>query len=521
MPAPPLPAVARYWPLAAYTALAALLLWLRPTPEVAAATVTLAYLAGCARLWHRHRRARPGLQPGAAVLVAYASQGGHARLLAERTAEQLQQAGLGTAMRPLAELRPEQLAGRRALFIVATYGDGEAPDNGSRFERLIDTIEHSLDEFEYAVLALGDRGYRNFCGFGERLGRRLHALGGRPLFDRIDVDRLDDGALRHWQQQLGILTGHHAFSDWEAPRYDTWTLVSRQRLNPGSTGGPVYLLKLVAPRANATWRAGDAAEIGPRHRPDELASTLAQWGFDPTQPLQDGQPLVDVLADRQLPDDPSSVFGLNAEQLASRLPRLAHREYSIACTPAQGALELIVRLMQTPDGRPGIGSGWLCEGATLGSPIDLRIRSNPAFHGPSPQTPLILIGSGTGLAGLLAHLHAREPHPGTRNWLLFGERNEAHDRLLGEQLDTWQAKGHLERLDLAFSRDQPQRRYVQHALAEQADALRAWLDDGAAIYVCGGLEGMGRAVHRTLLDVLGESRVGTLIEHGRYCRDLY
>src|SRR5690606_31547735 len=151
----------------------------------------------------------------------------------------------------------------------------------------------------------------------------------------------------------------------------------------------------------------------------------------------------------------------------------------------------------------------------------LRIRSNPNFHGPAHSTPMILIGNGTGLAGLRAHLRERAAVPGSRNWLLFGERNQSIDYFFQQEIEHWLRTGHLQRLDLAFSRDQLEKRYVQHALRDAADELRRWIDAGAALYVCGSLEGMGRDVQQILVGLLGEARLDELSEQGRYRRDLY
>ena len=236
---------------------------------------------------------------------------------------------------------------------------------------------------------------------------------------------------------------------------------------------------------------------------------LHESGLDPHE-VFDGQSLATQLSRRRL-SATGDLHGLDAEALLA-LPPLPHREYSIASIPADGAVQLVVREAFRADGTPGLGSGWLCRYAAIGEEIDLRIRSNPAFHGPDAATPLILIGNGTGIAGLRAHLRERAAHPGSRNWLLFGERNAAHDFLFHEELAQWRESGHLQRLDLARSRDQPEKRYVQHVLRDAADDLRHWVAQGAAIYVCGSLEGMGQEVQQILLGLLGQTRLEQLSE---------
>jgi sulfite reductase (NADPH) flavoprotein alpha-component len=177
--------------------------------------------------------------------------------------------------------------------------------------------------------------------------------------------------------------------------------------------------------------------------------------------------------------------------------------------------------MRRPDGEPGLGSGWLTAGASIGDDIAVRVRANPNFHAPQDDVPLILIGNGTGIAGLRALLKARIAQGRHRNWLIFGERNAAYDKFYGEEIGEWRARGQLQTTDLVFSRDQPERRYVQHRLLECGDELKRWVDDGAAIYVCGSLQGMAPAVDAALSQVLGAGTLEELAISGRYRRDVY
>jgi sulfite reductase (NADPH) flavoprotein alpha-component len=209
------------------------------------------------------------------------------------------------------------------------------------------------------------------------------------------------------------------------------------------------------------------------------------------------------------------------QQLLDDLQRLPHREYSIASVPADGRIELLLRQMRQPDGRLGVGSGWLTEYAPVGGEIALRIRQNRSFHAPADDRPLILIGNGTGIAGLRSHLKERAHAGRQRNWLFFGERHAAHDFFFQEEIEGWQQSGVLERLDLAFSRDQSARIYVQDVLRARSSELREWVANGAAIYVCGSLAGMAPAVAAVLTEALGAERLEQMAEDGRYRRDVY
>lgn len=408
-----------------------------------------------------------GSGDGRPWLIGFASQNGFAEQLAWQAAGQLQAAGATVQVRSLAQLEERDLRGtERALFVVSTFGDGEAPDSARGFVRRVLAGEFDLGHLEYALLGLGDRQYQRFCGFGRQLHDWLQGQGARTLFAPVEVDNGDHSALQRWRALLGELTGSAPPQPEAETGFSDWPLREKQWLNPGSSAAPVWRLAFQAP-AGQRWQAGDLVEILP-----------PQAGARP-------------------------------------------RSYSIASLADDGALELIVRLHLYADGTPGLCSGWLCVQLAEGATAPLRLRRNAGFHLAEDDRPLLLIGNGTGLASLRSLLRERARRGQQRNWLLFGERTAAYDFLCEGELLAWQAEGHLQRLDLAFSRDQADRVYVQDRLRAAADELRAWLADGAAIYVCGSLRGMGEGVDAVLRELLGAAAVAELRESGRYRRDLY
>ncbi len=406
------------------------------------------------------------------ICIAYASQTGYAEELALQTDHSLRLADCRTRLFDIDEVTPELLQqSSRILFIVSTTGEGDAPDSAARFCNQVMEHKLSLTHMRYAVLALGDSHYQSFCAFGRQLDHWLHQQGAQLLFDRVEVDDGDDGALRHWQHHLGLLSGHTELPDWLQASYQDWTLHSRELLNSGSLGSAVYKIRLIPNESTLHWQAGDIAEILPQ-RPGQTAP-------------------------------------------------LPHREYSVASIPQDGAVELIVRQMQQADGSLGLGSGWLTHYAKVGNKVALRLRSNRSFHPQTPARKLILIGNGTGIAGLRAHLKHCEQTQSTGHYLLFGERQSAHDHFCKGELENWLQQGTLAQLDLAFSRDQDKRRYVQHILLERTELIRTWIEQGAAIYVCGSLNGMASAVDQVLREILSEATLEGLREQGRYRRDVY
>lgn len=408
------------------------------------------------------------------MLVVHASQTGFASELAERTAVLLRAGGLAVEVRGVAALTPDELAGtHRVLFVVSTTGEGDAPDSATAFRRWAMASPLALHDLAYGVLALGDRDYEDFCAFGHDLDRWLHASGAQALFDLVEVDNADEGALRHWQHHVAQLSGVTTQPDWSRPAYQSWRLLERRLLNPGSAGGPCFHLALApADAALLSWEAGDIVEVGPRRTGDDT-----------------------VL--------------------------LPHREYSIASVPEDGAMHLVVRQMHAADGTLGLGSGWLTEHAEIGTGIDLRVRRNESFHAPTDDRPVIFVGNGTGIAGLRALLKKRVARGHARNWLVFGERHAEVDRLHVDELEQWHELGKIDRLDLVWSRQSQGSPYVQDRLRVMDDEVRRYVDDGASIYVCGSLAGMAPGVDAALRDILGDERVDDLAAAGRYRRDVY
>ena len=402
------------------------------------------------------------------VLLAYGSQTGTAENLAWDSAEWLSQQGTPARPVPLSELTPEVLAAARTvLFVASTTGEGDAPDNASGFLRRQMTETSALPHLSYGVLALGDSSYEHYCGFGRQLDDWLSASAAKPLFSRIEVDNNDPVALAAWQGELAKLAGAESGAGFTPAPFQPWQLVRKTHMNPGSPGGEAWHLVFQPVGHRSVWEAGDIAEIALPS--SEGAATVV-------------------------------------------------REYSLASVPADGAAEFCIRLMTTPEGGYGLGSGWLIHQLKLDEVVQMRIRPNRNFRPAPDAAPIILIGNGTGIAGLRAHL--KVPRAGDA-WLLFGERTSAHDNLFGDELKAMQAAGQIARVDHAWSRDEGDGRYVQHLVSEHARDIVRWVERGAYVFVCGSLEGMSQGVHAALETVLGTETLQGLTDAGRYRRDVY
>ena len=506
-----------YLPQAPFSSPLVQLLWLQ---------AQLAVLGLFMRLnWRRLQAKHTDILTAPRWLVAYASQSGTALQLAKQSAAQLRFAGLNVALTELDQLTDRRLLQyQKALFVVSTYGEGEPPDNAIRFYQQAQRWQHSLKQLEFAVLALGDRSYQQFCAFGHWLHNWLqqHSAAAILPLQELDSAQQDTPALSQWQQLLNQLSGKAAVHIDTTPQWQQARLLSRYVANPGSSAQPCYVLKL-QPCANMPWQAGDIVDIQPENSKCSVTLWLTQHLINGCQSVQyQGKtiPLCWALAELQLNKVQPPQTGQPLVDWLAAQPRLPKRSYSIASTPAEGHLMLLVRQVQKPDGSLGIGSGWLTAWAMEQQSVQLIVRTNPQFHLPADDVPLIAIASGTGIAGIRALLAARAARGIAQNWLLFGERHAATDFLFARDIQHWQQQGMLTQVDVAFSRDSAQKRYVQHLLAEQQNQLQQWLAQGAVIYVCGSVD-MGTAVQQQLEQLLGTEQVKQLQQQRRYRRDLY
>ncbi len=468
-----------------------------------------------------------------ALLIAYASQSGQAENIALRTAAALQAANLTVSVQSLATLDAEKLRHfHRALFVVSTFGEGEPPDSARRFSKqLAHTANAALPHLQYGILALGDSHYERFCGFAHTLEHWLSTQNAQALFPMIEMDNgkahENAAAMALWQNVLQktlmpLAASSLSMATPVKSSYQTWHLTERRLLNVGSHGAPIFHLELHFPEnEKPTWASGALVEILPRHAQERVDVFLQRFAKDGQAMVQhEGvvRTLADALSRSALPHAVSA--DTTSQQIADHLQPLAARRYSVASTPEDGSIHLLVRQVGHEDGL-GIASGWITEHAEIGQEINVRLLANPGFALIDNDVPCIFIGNGSGLAGLRGHLRARAHKQQHRNWLLFGERHQAHDFHYREEIEQWQNNGVLSVVDMAFSRDQEERIYVQDKLRAAADTVRKWLHNGAVIYVCGSLDGMASGIDAVLIDILGEAGVDDLIAAGRYRRDVY
>jgi sulfite reductase (NADPH) flavoprotein alpha-component len=538
--------------------------------------------SGAAVLPHPAAPARPA-EP---LTIIYASESGNSEKLAGDLAKAARKNGLNLTVIDMADLELSALASaKRLVMIAATWGEGEPPARAVRaYNELMGEGAPRLEGVEFGVLALGDTAYAEFCAIGRKIDERLAALGGKRVVDRVDCD-LDfaEPAVRWIGDAVKVLTPPNAGGrvievDFGAkPAASASTdiveaeIIEHVDLNSSRSDKETIHLALSFEGGAPAYEPGDSLDLYAENDPayvDELlkiaglandeklradfiksrdVTTLslktietyaASTGHQYVKALlADGQ-AKEWIAGRQLIDLIATFpIALDAEKLRALTRPLAPRAYSIASSRREVGDEAhllisAVRYDSHGRARKGVASNYVAERLKRGQHVRVKLKPNRHFALPAPDKDIIMVGPGTGVAPFRAFVQDRRATKASgRSWLFFGDRTFTHDFLY--QLD-WQdalKDGALTRMDVAFSRDTPEKVYVQNKLWQRRADLIQWLDGGAYFYVCGDAKAMAKDVRAALVrayaDVkalspeAAEQAVATLEREKRYLQDTY
>ena len=553
--------------------------------------------------------------PALKIAVLYASQSGTAEGLARKVAKELAAKGHVTTVLPLEGYTPASLAAERyALLIASTYGEGDPPDAAQPFYNQL-CVEHfpRFENLSFAVLALGDSNYENFCKFGRDLDEKLASLGAFRMCERVDCDVDFDEPFARWKSLLfgaieemaatrpaqravaksnrGERNAHRARADEQDPKHTRDNpflapIVDKRPLTHEISSKLTLHLAFSVAGSEVRYEPGDACAVIPQNDPVLVEEILHKLKFSGevmvqlpkagTVPLKTallhhlqitrvtrkmiesyatiGQclPLRNLLQPEQQShlDSYTSDRGLidllyeypevlrDPVDLTAMLPKLAPRLYSISSSPSAHAGEIhttvaVVRYRSHNRERGGVCSTMFADRSQPSCRLPIYIQPNTKFRLPAEaDRPIIMIGPGTGIAPFRSFLHERRATGAQgKNWLFFGERSAATDFLYREELTSMRSDRFLTRLDLAFSRDQEHKVYVQDKMLEQAPLFWSWLQDGACVYVCGDAKRMAKDVDAMLHTIAQQqgalSReaaidfIQNLKDQHRYQRDVY
>lgn len=527
--------------------------------------------------------------------VFYATETGNSRRIAEKLATKATQAGLSIQLQDLRDARPKVLKNvENAVFVLATHGIGEAPEGSELFfEYWMSDKAPRLEQLSFSVLALGDSSYVDFCELGRTFDARLRELGASAVVDRIDCDLDFDTPSADWTAKVidHVRESDQGASPSRAPHlsavpsaliYDRQRpfgaeILMRQSITGRGSSKDVRHIELDLEGSGLAYQPGDSLGVMPTNPPQVVDSILVATGLVGNETVEiDGEPgslrdilsrsreitklsrpildtiaasnprlrsilesregFSDYLQTRQLIDVVHEFpIDWEPQQFVESLRRLTPRLYSIASGPDANVDEAhltvaVVDYEKFARQHWGSASNFLIGGATHAS---VYVEPNDHFRLPiNGDTPIIMVGAGTGVAPFRAFVEHRREHGHTgRNWLVFGDRNLCSDFLYQLEWLRYRKEGVLANLDVAFSRDQADKIYVQHRLLENGAAIFDWLENGAHFYVCGDAELMAADVDHALLSIVtkhgnrsdekARDYINNLKRANRYQRDVY
>ena len=507
-----------------------------------------------------------------AVTVLSASQTGHAREVAGKLHAALMQQGINATHISAADYKPKTIADEQVLLLVtSTQGEGEPPEEAVSLHRLLfGKKAPQLPALRFAVCALGDSSYPDFCQAGKDFDARLAELGGERLAPRADCDveyqtpaaawiadlvpRL--AALQPAARQAPTAAAPAAAAVYDRDHPFSAPLLARQKITGRHSTKDVRHIELDLAGSGLNYQAGDALGVWCENDPTRVDAILAALKLDGATVI-DGKTLREqLIREREISQNtPQFVQGyaalaqnavldgaiaatspaafaattpidaivarypaaISAEELLTLLRPLTPRLYSIASAPEEVGEEVHLTvgvLHYEHDGKTysGAASGYLGERLPEDGAARVYIEPNPNFRLPDdPNAAIIMIGNGTGIAPFRAFMQARVANdaPG-KNWLVFGNPHFTEDFLYQTEWQGWQKDGYLHRYSLAWSRDQAEKVYVQDKLREEAANVWQWLQNGAHVYICGDAARMAKDVERALLDIIaGEGGMHT------------
>ncbi len=512
--------------------------------------------------------------------IFYATETGNSRRVAEALATEAGATGLATELHDLSITRPKVLKTvENAVFVLATHGIGEAPEGSEAFfEFWMSDKAPELRQLSFSVLALGDSSYVDYCEMGRAFETRLLALGGKSIVERVECDLDFESKATQWTESV-ITHARESSTEIALPQPVRLSAVSnkplhskqnpfaaeilsRQVITGRNSSKHVQHIELDLEGSELAYQPGDSLAVLPKNPPEILAqlatfSGLAENRFVDKEITALSRPILDAvatshsklqailddrekfteyLATRQLIDLVHEYpVDWQQPQYADALRKLSPRSYSIASSPDVNPDEvhLTVDVVDYEEfGRQHLGaaSNFLISD-TSHAPV--FVEPNHNFRLPANgSTPIIMIGAGTGIAPYRAFIEHRQEHGHTGdNWLVFGDRNVASDFLYQLEWLRYRKDGLLTKLDVAFSRDQSNKIYVQQRLLENGHQIYDWLQRGAHLYVCGDATHMAGDVHNALLAIiklqggLSDDQtleyVRTLKQTHRYQRDVY
>lgn len=513
------------------------------------------------------------------ITIAFGTETGNSKKLASSFAAKAKKAGINAKIADLNQYRLNDLQKEEYFIaIMSTHGDGEPPAAAKKFFDHIHTNELKLEKMNYGVLALGDTSYPLFCKAGEQIDLQFSKMGAQRLvpLQKCDVDFETDAEA--WfdavlKQLTSLPAGAAPSVVTSTPkkatgkRIYTGSVLAAVNLNDRGSNKETYHIEIEA--ADVEYLPGDSLGIvpeNPQHKVEAIIKLLEinaekkysfrneeYTAFDLLKKKLEivylPERVVSAYASLVSQDIPSTRISLldllkiyplknsdQFEQLVGILELIAPRLYSISSSPEAHSGEVHITVARdkfsvNDEVKYGLCSNFLSR-FEIGQQVQFYIHKNSQFRLPADDKDVIMIGPGTGIApfrSFIAHRDATGANG--RNWLFFGDQHFVTDFLYQTEIQNWVETGSLSKIDLAFSRDQEEKIYVQHKLKNKGKELYDWLTGGASVYVCGTKDPMSVDVENVLAEIVqthGNKKATEALEfinelktEGRYLKDVY
>ena len=534
-----------------------------------------------------------GAEQGKPLTIIYGSQTGNSEAMANEAAEVAKNHGLAPNVIDMSDMELTTLAkSERILVITSTYGEGEMPDNAQiLWDEISADNAPSFEKSFFSVLALGDSSYDGFCTAGKNWDKRLEDLGATRVLDRADCDVEFQEVSKIWyttvmpiitqkgSQEVVTTKGTKKASK---PKFDrknplVATLTTKREVTSSGSSKEIVHYEFDLGNSGETYIAGDALNIIPeirddlidqilslfRNKPDELTINKLKYDLEIRTPSKE---LIQLVADKATDDSELKrivenndkealsdfVWGLDSYELINNYGNgkisfidffntckpLSARAYSISSSILKHPNEVhltvgSVRYNKEDRTQNGVASTFMADIMNEGDTVKCYFSPNKQFKIPQDgETATIMVGPGTGIAPFRSFLEEREETKAIgKNWLFFGDRNKEYDFIYQDEIEAMQKGGLLNKLDLAFSRDQNEKIYVQDRMIENGAQFFEWLEQGAYFYICGDAYRMAKDVDSALHQIIAThgkmsgdeaaNYVNNLKKQKRYVRDVY
>ncbi|MGN6165604.1 MAG: diflavin oxidoreductase [Flavisolibacter sp.] len=533
------------------------------------------YLAGIVSTNVKHDAA-PTVPSINKITIAYGTETGNAKRLATSFAAKAKKNGIQSKLVGLDQYRLSDLPKEEWFFaVISTQGDGEPPATAKKFYDHLHQNTVSLSKLKYGVLALGDTAYPLFCKAGEDVDLQLQKLGATRVLPLQKLDTDYEADADQWFSSL-LSSLHNAqpavapqtavVKKSSKPQY-VGTVLTNINLNARESNKETYHIEIAA--ENVEFQPGDALGVVPANDTEVVQKIIALGGVQENKIIsyKNNESSVLNLLNKKLSifylservvkkyseivqqDIPETRIDLldllriypvnNAEQFLSILQILdpiTPRLYSIASSPSahDGEIHLTVgkhNFNVNGQWKNGLCSNYLSQ-LKEGDSFEFYIHKNHLFRLPAVDKDIIMIGPGTGIAPFRSFIAERDVAGADgRSWLFFGDQHFTTDFLYQTEWQNWLQTGALTKMNVAFSRDQDEKVYVQHKLLQHAAEVFEWIENGAYIYICGAKEPMSVDVENTLVQIIKEQRnhsdegaqqyLEHLKEEGRLVKDVY